>query len=415
MKSRGESQRPEQSRQGMALRVALFLFCPALSVCQPQAHSILCREGNGTFSATLENDVSVHVGAAREQGLSRRACAAKLGWRQQELLVEADAAQIDLDAFGVDFGTGALAAAFQIKKSDTDCCMEYRIYSLEKTFRSLRTITGAGFFSASDVDLDGRIEIWASDADAADGFESLTLSEIEFPPIIVFRLAHDQLLDVSAEFQRYFDQEIASIEQEILPLDLEDFKNSDGRLAGVVTPATAERRHRLRVMKTRALEVVWAYLYSGREEKAWHSLAEMWPPADLDRVREALLKARARGIHREADHTISGPAPGKRKQVRIVDIDDASATGLRSRVTPPKAIQLDLQPIVGGPQPMPPGRMVLDLVIDAAGKVRSADSAGTAHYPSEWIAMAMAWKFIPAFVNGRAVASRLRIDVSPKQ
>jgi hypothetical protein len=47
-------------------------------------------------------------------------------------------------------------AAFQIKKSDSDCCVEYRIYSLEKPPRLRRSITGAGFFNASDIDLDGK-------------------------------------------------------------------------------------------------------------------------------------------------------------------------------------------------------------------------------------------------------------------
>jgi hypothetical protein len=50
-------------RQQMAPAcVALFLFMSARSICQPQAHSILCRGGYGTFGATLSHDVAVHVG-----------------------------------------------------------------------------------------------------------------------------------------------------------------------------------------------------------------------------------------------------------------------------------------------------------------------------------------------------------------
>jgi hypothetical protein len=54
--------------------------------------------------------------------------------------------------------------------------------------------------------------------------------------------------------------------------------------------------------------------------------------------------------------------------------------------------------------------MLLDLVIDAAGKVRSAEPAEMAAYARGWIETALAWKFIPAFRDGRPVASRLRIS-----
>lgn len=411
--TRAESQEHIRPQRRMLLAYLLpLLLWPSLSICQTQAHTILCHEGYGTFAASLSDGVTVHVGAAREQGLAKRACAATLSSKHQELPVETNADQIDIDAFGVDFGTGAPAAAFQIRKSDKDCCMEYRIYSLKESFHLLRTITGAGFFSASDVDLDGQLEIWASDAAAINGFEGLTLSEIDFPPLVVFRFSHDRLLDVSAEFRPQLDQEIAGIQQQILPADLDDFRNSDGKLAEAVTPASAERSHRLRAVKISALEIIWAYLYSGRDAEAWRCLSELWPAADRDRIRGLLVDARARGLHRQADDTSAGSPPRKKKRVHIFDVDKPFASGPASGIIPPKAIQLDLRPGVGGE---PPDHILLDLVIDAAGKVRSAEPAGTVAYPRDWIEMALAWTFVPAFRDGQAVASHLRINVSPKR
>jgi len=153
----------------------LFLFLPMLSVCQSQTRSILCHDGNGIFNAEFRNGVAVHVGAARERGvatLATRSCAAKLRWDGQELLVATGASQLDLDAFGVDIGDGTPIAAFQVKKSDSDCCMDYQIYSLEKPPRLLHTIKGGESFGASDKHLDGSIEIWTNDAAAVDGFEA---------------------------------------------------------------------------------------------------------------------------------------------------------------------------------------------------------------------------------------------------
>ena len=124
---------------------SLFLLWPVLCTSQSQRHSVLCMDGSGNFDAEFRTGVKVHVGAARNGGpatLGTRACAAKLIWENQELLVATGASQLDLDAFGVDLGDGVPVAAFQIKKSDAYCCMDYAIYSLEKPVRLMRAITG---------------------------------------------------------------------------------------------------------------------------------------------------------------------------------------------------------------------------------------------------------------------------------
>ena len=407
------------SRRARLVAAALALFWPALCICQPQARSILCRSGNGTFDAEFRSGVTVHVGAARERGLATlatRACAAKLNWEEQELLVETGASQLDLDAFAVDLGDGVPVAAFQIKKSNTNCCMDYQIYSLEKPPRLLRTITGGEFFSASDMNLDGSVEIWTNDAAAVDGFEKLTLSELDAAPTIVFRFAHGQLLDASAEFQPYFDAEIARMRAGIHEQDLQDFKSSDGKLTALPS-FTPERLHRLRTVKIKVLEIVWAYLYSGREPDAWRSLADMWPSADVDRIRVALVNARAHGIHDQADGTSSGPPRGKKKHAQVFDAVSGSGPGSKLEVVPPKAILLERPPVSEIQQRGPPeAELVLDLVVDGSGKVRSADPAGKVKWVDpQLINAALSWKFIPAFKDGRAVASRLRIAVSARQ
>ena len=409
---------PRPSRCARLATATLFLvgfFGAAVSICQTQTQigGVLCRGGDGNFDAEFRTGIKVHVGAARNE-FSTHTCAAKLSWEKQELVVATGVAQLDLDAFGVDLGDGLPVAAFQIKKSDTDCCMDYGIYSLEKPPRLLRTITGGDFFSARDGDLDGSVEIWTHDAAAANGFEKLTLGELDFAPTVIFRFAHGRLLDASAEFQSYFDKELARIKAGVSAHDLEDFKNSDGSLAEMPTPTTADRLHHLRVVKIRVLEIVWAYLYSGREQDAWRALGEMWPPADVDRIRAALLNARAHGIGGQADGTSADHPEGKKKRLHIFEA--AGGPGRRLEVNPPRAILLEL-PTASviqqfGSQP----QLLLDLVIDAAGKVRAVEPTEKASVVDrDRIKMAMTWKFIPAFKDGRAVASHMRIAVSPKQ
>jgi hypothetical protein len=87
--------------------------------------------------------------------------------------------------------------------------------------------------------------------------------------------------------------------------DLKDFQGTDGKLAATSSLAP-DRIHALRITKIKILEIVWAYLYSGREQEAWRALADMWPPGDLDRIRAAILTARARGIRSQIDNFSAG-------------------------------------------------------------------------------------------------------------
>jgi hypothetical protein len=407
------------SRRGWLVAASglAFWLCNAMpSFSQAQASSVLCHRGDGVFDAESRTSIKVHVGAARQGELATRACAARLNWEKQELVVATAVSQLDLDVFGVDMD-GIPVAAFQIKDSDSDCCAEYKIYSLKKPPQLLRAITGGDFFSASDLDLDGSVEIWTHDAAVVNGFDKLALGELDYPPTVVFRLANGQLQDVSAEFQSYFDDQISRIRAGIVPQDLEDFKASDGELAEAPSPSSAERLHRLRVAKIKVLEIVWAYFYSGREQDAWRSLGEMWPPLDIDRIRAALVSVRARGVHSQADSTSAGPPSGKKKQARIFNAVSRPGSGRTLSVTPPRAILLTLPPGSGIRQPtVPESELLLDLVVDAAGKVRSAEPAGKLKWVDpDQMNLAMTWKFIPAFKDGRPVASRLRIAVSPRQ
>ena len=63
--------------------------------------------------------------------------------------------------------------------------------------------------------------------------------------------------------------------------------------------------------KIKVLEIVWSYLYSGRQQEAWHELQDMWPASDFERIRAAILDARARGIRAEVDGVSSGALPGR--------------------------------------------------------------------------------------------------------
>jgi len=258
-----------------------------------------------------------------------------------------------------------------------------------------------------------------------EGFENLRLRDLDFAPPIVLRFGRGRLLDVSSEFQPYFDQKIADERAKLNPQDLGDFKTSDGKLA---SPAAlpAGWLFRLRNVKMKVLEIVWAYLYSGREQEAWRSLAEMWPAEDLDRIRAAILNARAHGIRSQVDGVSNASSAGHEVHAKIFDgtLVVAATPGVtpkgvkpKQEITPPKAILMERPP------PLTPVEIELaqtesslKLVIDSAGKVRSVEVIGNVQSVDEGLLRSTSnWKFIPAFSEGQPVASRIFLGVSLKR
>jgi hypothetical protein len=410
-----------KSRRKFKFPLFLF-FLVAASACNAQSRDILCRDGVGEFNVQFLTGVTVHVGAGRNKELAARVCDAALSWVDQTLVVTSAASELDIDALGVEMGMGVPVVALQVKQSKAQCCMEYEVYSLKQPPVLLRRISGGEFFSAADTDLDGRVEIWTDDAGAVDGFENLKLSDMDFPPPIVLRFARNRLLDVSSEFRPYFEEKIDVERGKLNAQDLDDFKHSDGQL----DPASALSvvvRSRLRSTKMKILEIVWAYLYSGREADAWRSLQEMWPASDVERIRKALLNLRVRGIRSQVDGALTVTRPGKRAPAKIFDgtVVVSATPGVTPKdakvaptIIPPRAILMEREPpVTAKDQEMAQLESTLKLVIDSAGKVRFAEALGNAERVDEQLLRSTtSWKFIPAFNVDQPVASQILLGVS---
>ena len=425
-------------------RMLLYMIPCAVSVlCHGQTHLALCSAGIGNFSSKFTTGVTVTVDATKAGSFSTHTCEATLSWGKDVLPVAPTSWQIDIDVMGVDLGLNTPVVAFQVKSSARDQLTTYSVYSLEKPPRLLRTVTGGDFFSAGDTNLEGRTEIWTDDAGTVDGFEGLPLSSFDFAPTVVLRFEKQRLIDVSSEYQPYFDHQIAQLKTQLDAQALAAFKNSDGKLQSNA-PLSVEKLHMLMTTKIKVLEFVWSYLYSGREEEARSALAAMWPSTDFDRILASILDAQARGIRRQVDGVYTpNSAPRWKHHAQIYNMDTESkgvvdmaipgqpmATG--AGMPSPDAgfgektsssVDAKPEPIFLG-TPLSPddnqssqtSKVDLNLVIDAAGKVRSAQLANEADKgpTGEMLVGATpGWKFIPAFRDGRAVACRVRFGVWP--
>jgi hypothetical protein len=349
----------------------------------------------------------VTVQPPENEGLSARECKATLYWGTQELVVADHAEQIDLDLFGADLKTAGPVAAFQVKKANDTCCVSYQIYSLKRPPELLRTLTGGSTFTASDKDLDGRIEIWTDDSAAVNGLDGLLVSEMNYPPAYVLRFEKTGVLDATREFREYFDDIVEHIRGQIKLDSLREFKLSDGRLHANLS-SDFSQLHRLKIVKIQILEIVWAYLYSGREQEAWRNLAEMWPAGDVERIRSAITNARANGVLAQIDGVSSGGLATRKRKVWVYK---------QSEVTPAQPIYLWWPaPISPVDSSMLDHEFAVDLVIDSAGKVSSAVPVGErGSSAADIVSVVKAWKFIPGMKNGHSVASHLRLITSLKR
>lgn len=400
-----------------------ILFWPIAVQSRSSAQDITCQDGSGEYSIRFSTGVSVIVGPTRKGSFAQRACAAKLVWNEQEVSVASDAGQVGIDVLGADLGFGKPVVAFQIDDSGAGSNRTYQIYSLAKHPQLLYTIKGANSYRAADTDLDGRVEIWTDDAVAVDGFERVPSADLDFPPTVVLRFEKGRPVDVSSEFLSYYDAQIAKLRSQVSERDLSEFKQSDGALSAI-TLRSGEELHRLARTKISVLEIVWAYLYSGREQEAWSALNEMWPVRDLERIRTSVSNVHQSGILHNIDRSRRsslGNGGGK--------IYDAIGTSVvvsaytpynRNGGAPPDTSQAEasiVQPksiLLRRPPPSPDGNLpsaneTIELVVDAAGKVRSAKVLNRVDEPL--VQASAGWQFIPAFRDGRPVACRFRLNI----
>lgn len=404
---------------GALLLVAIVGAVPLRS--QVRTPDVTCENGNGEYSTRFSTGTTVSVSPLRKGAFAERSCAAKLSWGSEEITVASDAEQISVDALGADLGLGVPVVAFQIDETGEKTDRKYQVYSLKNPVRLLYTITGGDLYAAADTDLDGQVEVWTDDAAAWNGFERVPLQSFDFAPTVVLRFDKRRLVDVSSEFKSFYDARIAGLRAQIDRQELDAFKDSDGILSFDIARSSDER-HRLAGTKIKVLEIASAYLYSGREAEARSALQEMWPAQDLNRIWTSMTDLHQRGVLQGID-----PAPkGSRRKshVPIYDVTDSSGpvsravlnpgrgapdtTEQESAVVQPKSILLR-RPPPDEVEEFHASGAAMELIVDAAGKVRSAKLLNGAD--KHWIGASAGWHFIPALRDGIPVACRFRLSV----
>ena len=365
-----------------------------------------------------------------------RTCQATLHWRDSDMVVVPHAEQVDVDLLGVDLGTGKPVVTFIVQSAPNDTQRTYEVWSIEGMPKHLLTVRGGDTYKASDAENNGHVAVWTADAAAVQDFDGLSHADIASPPIMVLRLGREGLLDISAWYQAEYDVQIDGLRRSLTQKELDNFRKSNGRASEHAVPP--EQETHLRKTKATVLEIVWAYLYSGRSDQAWTELSNSWPPDDIPRIKAAILKARSGGISAQVAKALTTqPSRWSRKlrvyealqvdtkydDTRVMEYGPEGANGSESQrpknqgVTDfgasaePEPISLWRPPLSLEDSSMRIEEKI-QLTIDVAGKVKQAVVVQPQSDP-HLLEAAKSWKFIPAFLHGTPVMYRTEISVHP--
>jgi hypothetical protein len=195
-------------------------------------------------------------------------------------------------------GDGIPDIVFEGYSGGAHCCWTYYVVSLGETpglIRKFKNEVAARFFSNP---VTGQIEIATGDG----AFDSFALSHAESPfPEVHLRLEGKSLVDISNTHVLEYNREIREAKMQLDPKAISQFRS-------VTAPDDLIEGDLNRQTVSIVLQIVFAYLYSGRKALAHQAVREMWPAFDQQRVWKLTLDTRREGILRYTRHA-SPPIP----------------------------------------------------------------------------------------------------------
>jgi len=102
---------------------------------------------------------------------------------------------------------------------------------------------------------------------------------------VALNIRSNSLVDETPACKSHFDQRIAAIRSQVTPQELDAFRHR-----------RIQDEFRSGQVKGYVLGIVFADLYSGREEMAKNALNRMWPADDEQRLWKWMLQKRSEGI-----------------------------------------------------------------------------------------------------------------------
>jgi len=267
-----------------------------------------CAQGVGEWTENLWDGYKIEIAAAPNGAPAQ--CRAALQSADGKVLFEVTGAEAMVNPIsGHDVnGDGKPDVVIETHRTAGRCCYTYSILAPGVDPPLVRQITTTPPLAFEDRDNDGKVEISTYDF-AFVGIEGL--SESDSPrPLVVFRLRGNTLYNVSSSYWPEYQREVEAARnslsrsgQELLLGRSNTSGTSVGGGGGKPRELSPAEEKQLLDAKGVVLTMVLNYLYGGKGEDAWKTIREMWTDRDKDRIRQAILLSRSRGVLNEVNRT----------------------------------------------------------------------------------------------------------------
>ncbi|MGH9670139.1 MAG: hypothetical protein ACRD3A_08520 [Terriglobales bacterium] len=290
-------------RKLMLLFAACLLAPSAFAAGEPR-----CVRGGPEFKKDLWEGYSVVLGAPADQSRKGQCRAAVLAPGGKTLFETYDSEATLNPITGTDVnGDDKPDVVLETRAGRGKCCYNYYIISLADPPGLLRAISVSVPMTFEDRDGDGKVEIWTRD-NAFDSVEGLSTTDSPYP-MVFFRLKGTTLYNVSPAFWSEYEADIALARGQISTKDLEDMLKAEGEDSKPKPPdAKDPKAEEYLHIKGLVLQIALDYLYGGRGQQAWQTIADMWRDNDKGRIRQVILQGRTRGVLSEINRQPTQPA-----------------------------------------------------------------------------------------------------------
>ena len=267
-----------------------------------------CSQGVGEWTENLWDGYKIEIAAAQSDAPAQ--CRAALKSADGKVLFEVTGAEALVNPIsGHDLnGDGKPDVVIETHRTAGQCCYTYSILTPGENPPLVRQITTTPPQVFDDRDDNGKVELSTYDF-AFVGIEGL--GESDSPrPLVVFRLRGNTLYNVSASYWPEYQREVEAAKnslsrsgEELLLGRNNTSSGGVGSSAGKPKELSPAEEKQLLDAKGAVLTMVLNYLYGGKGEDAWKTIREMWTDRDKDRIRQAILLSRSRGVLSEVNRT----------------------------------------------------------------------------------------------------------------
>jgi hypothetical protein len=288
------------------MRYAVWLFLLAALAAPAAALERGCSQGVGEWTENLWDGYKILITPAAEG--AREQCRAVLQSADGKVQFEVTGAEALVNPIsGSDVnGDGKPDVVIETHRTAGQCCYTYSILTPGAEPPLVRQITTTPPLLFEDRDNNGKVEIFTHEF-AFVGIEGL--GESDSPrPLVVFRLRGNTLYNVSASYWPEYQRDVEAAKNTLSRSGQELLlgrNNTSGVGAGGNKPkelSPAEERQLLDA-KGVVLTMTLDYLYGGKGEDAWKTIREFWTDRDKDRIRQAILLSRSRGVLSEVNRS----------------------------------------------------------------------------------------------------------------